>query len=242
MNKHYQQARDLVLRNNTDLLLIGGVSCIIYGGILAVKQTPKAVKLMEKNKDERTIDKVKKVAPLYMPSILLTGLGIAQIAYSRNITNNKIAAVATAYTVSETALKTYKRKVKEAVEPETYDNIQQEVASDILRNDPLHNKEVIISSKGDALIYDPMSGRYFKGSRDGVDRAVNILNKRMMTEMTMQLNDLYSELDIPIVKMGCELGWNIEREAIDIHYSSGIAEDGQPCLVLEYDVSPIYRR
>ena len=241
MNYHVENIKRLISRNSSDLLLVSGVACILGSGVLAVKQTPKAVRLLEKKKESSTIDKIKIAAPLYVPSVLLAGFGIAQIVCSRNISNNKIAAITTAYTVSETALRTYKEKVKEVVEPEKYERIKKEVASDILKGDPSGNKEVIISSKGEELIYDAMSGRYFRGSMEEVDRAVNILNKRLMTEMTINLNEFYSEINLPIVKVGCELGWSIEKELIDVHITSGITEDGRPCLVLDYDVVPLYR-
>lgn len=241
MNNRLKNVKDLLVRKNTDLLLFGGVTCIFGGGILAVRQTPKAVRIMDKNKEAKTMTKVKKVAPLYIPSVLLAGVGVAQIICSRNITNNKIAAITTAYTVSDTAFRTYKSKVKDIVDPEKVEKINNEVASDILRNDPVSNKEVIISDRGDTLIYDPMSGRYFMGSSNEVGRVVNMLNKRMMSEMEIQLNDLYIELNIPIIKIGCELGWRIDKEAIEMNISSSIAEDGRPCLVLEYDVIPLRR-
>jgi hypothetical protein len=239
MKSYAENVKKLVTRNTSDLLLVGGVTCILGGGLLAIKQTPKAVQLLEKKKEEKTIEKVKAVAPLYIPPIIFTGIGIAQIVCSRNITNNKIAAITTAYTVSETAFKTYKEKVKEIVEPETKEEIDRSYATEMLRKDPIGNKEVIVQSNGNSLIYDEMSGRYFKGNRDDIDRAVNVLNKKMMTDMTMLLNDFYNEIGLPVVKLGCEMGWDIDKGLIDINITSGIAENGEACLVLDYDVIPI---
>lgn len=236
MIPYYENARKLVSRNASDLLLLGGVGCILGGGLLAIRRTPKAIQILEKNKEESTIKKAKKVAPLYIPSVLLTGVGIAQIVGSRNITNNKIAAMATAYTVSETAFKTYREKVKEIIEPEQYDKIKKEVASDRMKKDPIGNKEVIMNVNGNVLIYDNMSGRYFKGNMDDIDKAVNMLNRRMMSEMTIQLNEFYSEIGLSPIKMGCELGWNIDNELIDVDITSTIADNGEPCLVIDYDV------
>lgn len=237
MNQYIKNAKHLLSRNASDLLLVGGVVSIIGAGALAVKQTPKAVEKMKK--EDTKIEKFKKVAPLYVPSVILTGLGIAQIVCSRNITNNKIAAMATAYTVSETAFKTYKEKVKDIVEPEKYEEIKREVAADKMRKDPVSNKEVIMTNNGNVLMYDNMSGRYLKSSMENVDRAVNTLNKRLMSDMTIQLNEFYLEIGLDIIKMGCEVGWDIEKEMIDVKYSSTIAENGEPCLVIDYDVIPL---
>ena len=241
MIPYLKTAQNLVSRNSSDLLLVGGVGCMIGGGVLAIMQTPKVMKLMERNKDKKTIEKVKIVAPIYIPSILLTGVGITQIVCSRNITNNRLAAVATAYTVSETAFKTFKDKVKDVVEPDKYEEIKREVANEKLRRDPLGNKEVVIMEKGDTLIYDNMSGRYFKSNINDIEKAANLLNKRMRSEMSIQLNDFYSEIGLSPVKVGCELGWIIDKEDIEVHVSSGIADNGEPCLVIDYEVTPLHR-
>lgn len=239
MNQYVKNMRNLVTRNASDLLLAGGVSCILGGGLLAIRQTPKAIRLLEKKKKETTIEKVKTVTPLYIPSILLTGLGVAQIVCSRNITNNKIAAMATAYTVSETAFKTYREKVKDIVEPEKYEEIKREVAAETIRQNPMGNKEIIMTNNGNVLILDSMSGRYFMGNMDDIERAVNLLNKKMMSEMTMQLNDLYSEIGLSPIKIGVNMGWSIDDSLIEIRFGSAIADNGDPCLVLDYDVMPI---
>lgn len=231
--------RHLISRNASDLLLAGGVSCIIGGGALAIRQTPKATKILEDNNEKDNITKIKAVAPLFIPAVGLTVLGITQIVCSRNITKNKIAAITTAYTVSETAYKTYRDKVKEMVEPERYEEIKREVATEKLRKDPLGSKEVIVQSESESLVYDSMSGRYFKSNINDIDKAVNYLNKQMRNDTTINLNDLYNEIGLPIVKIGVEMGWDIDKGYIEVRYDSGITEDGRPCIVLEYDVTPL---
>ena len=237
---YLKTARKLVSRNASDLLLVGGVSCILTGCVLAIRQTPKAIQIADRRKDEPAVEKFKVLAPLYVPSILLTCIGITQIVCSRNITNNKLAAVATAYTVSESAFRTYREKVRDIVEPEKYDEIRREVASEKLRKDPLGNKEVVMTDRGNVLIYDNMSGRYFKSNMDDIDRAANLINKRLRTDMTIQLNDFYIEIGLSAVKIGCELGWNIDKEDLDIKYSSTIADNDEPCLVMDYEVVPLH--
>lgn len=239
MKPYVKNAKRLVSRNASDLLLVGGVGCILGGGILAIRQTPKAVRLMEEKNNETKREKIKKVAPLYIPSILLTGTGIGQIICSRNITNNKIAAMATAYTVSETAFKTYKEKVKDLVKPEKYEEIKKEVTKEVLKKDPVSNKEVIVTQKNDVLIYDRLSGRYFKGNQDVIVSAANDLNKKMISDMYIQLNEFYSEIGLPTIKLGENLGWTIEHGYIDIYFDSDIADNGEPCLVIDYDVIPV---
>jgi hypothetical protein len=233
MIPYLKTAQNLLSRNASDLLLVGGVGCILAGGILAIRQTPKAVQISERMKDETKVEKIKTIAPLYIPSILLTSVGITQIVCSRNITNNKLAAVATAYTISESAFRTYKEKVRDIVEPEKYEEIKREYATERARRDPVSSKEVIIQSTGDDLIYDNSSGRYFKGSLNEIEKVVNTLNKRMRSDMTITLNEFYSEVGLPLIKTGEFIGWSIDKDDIEIYTSGGLADDGRPYILLE---------
>ena len=40
--------------------------------------------------------------------------------------------------------------------------------------------------------------------------------------------------------MGDELGWSIEDGLLDIDFGSQITDDGEPCIVLHYNISPKY--
>ena len=61
-----------------------------------------------------------------------------------------------------------------------------------------------------------------------------------MSEMYLSLNEFYYALGLRSTVLGNELGWNISDGLLDIHYSSQIADDGRPCLVLEYRIAPRY--
>ena len=54
----------------------------------------------------------------------------------------------------------------------------------------------------------------------------------------VSLNEFYSELGLSPIKMGDDLGWNIDDREIRVDFSSQLAEDGTPCLVIDFSVSP----
>ena len=63
----------------------------------------------------------------------------------------------------------------------------------------------------------------------------------MLSENYVSLNDFYDELGIGPTKLGDDLGWDIYKDGlIDIAFSSRLAEDGTPCLVMDYSVAPRY--
>ena len=233
MNTNVNKMRCFVKKSAPDLFLAGGVISILIAGGLAIKQTPKAMKILEKKKEEKNIEKVKAVAPLYIPSAVLTCIGVASIVCSRNMTNRKLAAMTTAYTMSETAYKTYRNKVKEMVDDDKYKDIEKEVVKETTSRNPVGSREVFIQPKGEVLMYDNSSGRYFKSSMNEVERAVNLLNKKMRSDMTIVLNEFYIEIGLPPIKLGEELGWDIDKGDIDFVTSTGLTEDQQPCIVIE---------
>ena len=54
------------------------------------------------------------------------------------------------------------------------------------------------------------------------------------------LNDFYYEIGLDNIKLGDELGWNIDDGYIDLSFSSQLASDGTPCLVIDYKIAPRY--
>ena len=85
-----------------------------------------------------------------------------------------------------------------------------------------------------------MFGRYFKSDIDIINRAMNKINREIVINMYASLNDFYAELGLSPVEMGYDLGWNIDDGTIEIEPSSQLADDGTPCLVIDYSVSPKY--
>ena len=58
--------------------------------------------------------------------------------------------------------------------------------------------------------------------------------------MYVSLNDFYDEIGLDFTKVGRELGWSVDEGLIEIHFSSQLADDGTPCLVVEYYTPPRY--
>ena len=105
---------------------------------------------------------------------------------------------------------------------------------------PAKESEIIFVGDGETLCYDVLSGRYFKSKIDKIKKAENDLNRRMRDEMYISLNDFYYEVGLEPIKLGDDLGWNIDNGYIDLRFSSQLATDGTPCLVIDYGYGPRY--
>ena len=51
-------------------------------------------------------------------------------------------------------------------------------------------------------------------------------------------NDFYRLIGLPGTTYGEEVGWRTDN-MMDLEYSSHLAEDGRPCLCIEYHVAPV---
>lgn len=233
-----------VKRRSPELLLGLGLFGMGTTVVMAVKATPKAMRLLEEQKQKTPDAKVpvkevvKATWKCYIPAAVTGVTSAACILGSHHISHKRGAVLATAYSLSQTALQEYQSKVIETVGEKKERSIRDDIAKDKLVQTPVTDKEVIVTKKGDTLCFDSISGRYFKSDMETIKRVENELNRRMRNEMFISLNDFYQEIGLDGIPLGYGLGWNIEQGYIDIFFSSQLAADGTPCLVIEHRVAP----
>lgn len=231
------------IKKHTPNMLTGiGIAGMIATTALAVKATPKALRLIEQKKeecDELTKTEIIKTAwKPYIPAVITGVMSITCIIGASSINHRRNVVLTTAYALSESALKEYREKVVETMGEKKDKTIKEAVAKDKMDKKPVKNSEVIITEKGNTLCFDTISGRYFKSDIDKIKKAVNDLNYQMRDEMYISLNEFYYEIGLDGIKMGDDFGWNINEGYIDLMFSSQLANDGTPCLVIDYGYNP----
>jgi hypothetical protein len=245
-------------KHSPEILTALGITGLLGAMVMAVKATPKALALIDrevserKGKDEGTtrIQDIPKTLPAkdvvaltwrcYVPSAVMSTVSIACLVGASAVNIKRNAALATAYTLSETALKEYKEKVVETIGEKREVQIRDEIAKDTIDKYPVTRQEVIVTNKGNTLFLDSVTGRYFESDIEKLKKAVNELNRRMRDEMYISLNDYYYEIGLPSVSIGNDLGWNIDRGYIDLEFSAQLTEDDRPCIVIGYGIAPRY--
>lgn len=256
--------RTALTKHSPEILTGIGITGMITTTVLAVRATPRAVELISDLKKEQlhsitqeqveelhkngevdlnpitAIDIVKATWKCYIPAAITGSLSVICLIGASSVNVRRNAALATAYTLSESALKEYQEKVVEQIGEKKEQAVRDAIAKDKLEQDPVTNREVIITEKGDTLCYDALSGRYFKSDIDKIKKAVNEINRNLLGDMYISLNDFYYELGLDNTKLGDELGWNVDNGLIDLNFSSQLASDGTPCLVINYQVAPKY--
>lgn len=248
--------RTLTRKHSPEILTGIGIAGMVTTVVMAVKATPRALQLIEDAGYEKgpeadssiemeftpltPVETVKTVWKCYIPAAIVGAVSIGCLigASSANVRRN--AALATAYALSESTLKEYQEKVIEEVGNKKEREVRDKVARDHVEKNPVSKTEVIVTEKGNTLCFDKLSGRYFRSDIDKLRKAENDLNRRMRDEMYISLNEFYWEIGLDGIKIGEDLGWNIDTGYIDLDFSSQLADDGSPCLVIDYRLAPRY--
>lgn len=241
-----RNVQDTMQKHSPEILTGLGIGGMITSTILAVRATPKALKLMEaKKKELKTTkltakDTVKTTWKCYIPAVATSVVSATCIIGASSVNLKRNAALATAYRLSEAALTEYKEKVIETIGEKKEQAIHDEMAKDKVERNPVSTSEVIITDKGDTLFYDILSGRYFKSDIEKIRAARNELNRQMLDDMYISVNEFYDAIGLPHTAQGYEFGWNITKGYIDLYFSAQMTEDERPCLAIEHRLPPTY--
>lgn len=236
-----------VLRQNSSKILRGlGLAGLLLVPIQAVRITPTAMRLLEEKKEQEdreeltVMETVRTAGKCYIPSVVLCGISLGLLGWSGTIDGRRNAAIVTAYSLSESALQEYQDKIVETFGEKKEQAVRDSIAKDKVDRNPVANNEVYLTHRGETLCYDVYSGRYFKTDIDKLRKAENEINRRMLSEGYISLNDFYEEIGLPCIKAGDDTGWNTDKGFLELKFSSQLADDNTPCLVISYKVSPEY--
>lgn len=247
VSKFFKNTQMAISKHSPEILTGIGVAGMITTTVLAVRATPKALKLIEeKKKAERkdnltAVDTVKATWKCYLPAAITGVTSIACVIGANSVHMKRNAALVTAYKISETALTEYREKVIETLGEKKEKTVREKIERDHVEQNPVSKSNVIVTNNGSTLCFDYYSSRYFESDIEHFKKAINQLNSVMLREEYVSLNDLYDELGLEHTGVGDSMGWNISKVGRDLirpSISSCIADDGRPCIVMSCDPAP----
>ena len=179
-----KKVKNSTIKHSPEILIGLGIAGMITSTIMAVKATPKALILIEDengisitkflNRLKRTafeecerverlepIDVIKVTWKCYIPAAVIGTVSAACLIGVSSVNLRRNAALATAYTLSESTLREYQKKVVETIGEKKEQTVRDAVAKETLEKEPVENKEVIITAKGDTLCFDIVYGAIF---------------------------------------------------------------------------------
>lgn len=257
LSKFILDARSAVSKHSPEILMGVGIAGMITTTVLAVKATPKALRLIEAAERDKydelhpdaavsekepltAVETVKAAWKPYIPALVTGVTSIGCLIGGNSIHARRNAALATAYQISTTALKEYRAKVVETIGEKKERVIHDKIAEDKLKEKPITKSDVIFTGKGETNCYDILSGRAFKSSRNKIEKAMNNLNYRMQggQEMCISLNEFYYAIGLDPIPIGDTIGWRIDKGLIDIYFASFLMDDDEPFMTIEFLVPP----
>ena len=225
-----------------------GIASMFSAIIFSIHATPKAQKAVEKKKKE--LDKEKLTIPelagvvwkYYIPTALSFGAGAACILGSDTLAKKRTAALAAAYSITETALTEYKNKAVKLLGDRKEKEIFDKISEDEIKKDPPKSNEIVFVTKDGILFREPSTKRYFRSTSEKVRRAENELNRDMRSAMFISLNDVYYALGLemtdPIMD---DIGWHIDYDPIEFVITPVAIGDEEVCWAIQYRYEPKHK-
>lgn len=258
-----KKIQKVLTRKSPEILTGIGIAGMITTTVLAVKATPKALRLIDEAEHKKAVawnnenpdydngadrikltktETVKTAWKPYIPAVVTGVCSVACVIGANSVHLRRNAALATAYQLSTTAFNEYKEKVVETIGEKKEKVVRQNIAKDKVENNPVSKTEVFVTGNGTSLFYDPLSGRYFESDMNKVEKAVNNLNWSMNNgnEPYISLTQLYDELGLSHTGVSDNIGWKVEDGNIELAVSAQVSDDGCPCIVMDFLRAPEY--
>ena len=259
LTKIANSVRTTLVKHSPEILTGIGITGMLTTVVLAVRATPMALVRISQAEDDKfnaqvdagkdpetvndkltALETIKATWKCYIPAAVTGTMSTVCLIGASSVSAKRNAALTTAYTLADAALKDYQEKTVETIGEKKEQAIRDAIAKDKLEKDPVTEKEVIITGSGTTRCYDSISGRYFESDVQTIRTAESSINRRLIHEMYISLNEFYWELGLEGTEIGDQLGWNIDNPIELGPFSSQVSKDGVPCLVINYRISPKY--
>lgn len=231
-----------IKRNSSTILSVAGVIGVVATTVVAIKATPKALKVLEEAREEKgedlTVIEVAVVAaPVYIPTVVIGAASIICILGANTLSKKNQASLVSAYALVDTSFKEYKAKVKELYGNDADEEVRTELAKDQYEKQDIPAREAI----NENLFYDQFSKRYFRATNETVLRAEYEMNRALNECGGATLNDYYELVGLDPVDYGEYLGWS-SAQMYEMYWESWLyfnhtkttMDDGTTCWIIEF--------
>lgn len=247
-------------KHSSTILTFIGAAGVVATSVLAVKATPKALKLIEDERQRRedskiifdndglsiervivpdltTLEKVKLAWKPYIPAVI-TGVSTIVCIFGANYLNRRTqASLMSAYALLDSTYKEYREKTKELY-PEDTTNFEHEIIRSKFNPDMELDEDK-------ELFYDFQAMRYFQSTMEEVQNAEYVLNKKLAMDGFACLNDFYEILGEKPIPYGYQLGWSTITSdksygdnALKFDYDKAEIVEGLECNIITITYPP----
>ena len=197
----------LFAKSNSSSILTGfAITGVVTTGIFAGKASIKAEKVLEGLSEEELDrkEKLKRVAPIFMPAIISGAATIFCICATHSIDTQKQMALMSAYSLSEHAMKS----MEDTLSDKKLKQVKETIFEEDVKKNPPKQEEMYNTGKGKTKFRDGIFGGDFIADIEYVKSVFNKYNKMLNDGDIVYVNDLRWDLGLPQTEMGSILGWD----------------------------------
>lgn len=242
-------ARKAAADQTPAILTALGVSGLLATTVMAAKASWKAADVIhddiqrkkeEAEPDERVFvsnrENFDLVWKLYVPAVGTGVITAACIIGANRVSSSRSAAMAAAYAVSQETFREYKDKVLEKLGNKKSSDIRDSIAQDYVDKNP--PAQIFIMNKGEIMVCDKYSGRYFLSTLEELKKAENDTNYQILGDNYASLTDYYNRIGLDAILESSEIGWNTDMK-LEVEYGYASTANGTPCLTLTFHTMPV---
>lgn len=242
LNTFLNNGAKLFQRNSPEILSAFGVVGIGATAYLTAKASFTAARMIDEEESangtaetstERFKERTKLVWKLYIPAAISGGVSAFCIVNANHVSGKRIAAAASAYSMTERAFSDYREKVVEQIGKNKEQKIRDEIVQKKIEDTP--PKNVVVLGNGHVLCCELYTGRYFKSDMETLKKAQNEINYKVNNELYVRLDEFYDLIGLEQTSMSTSFGWDSEKGHLELEFCPVFAEGGEPCLAFEYN-------
>lgn len=237
-------------RLSPTILTAFGIVGVVGTTVMAVRATPKALRLIKAKKDELDTDELTPAELIqatwrcYIPSVLVGVSTITCIIGIGVMDRRNQAALTSAYAMLNESYKQYRQAAKRVYGEDADSKIHAEMAKDAMVADncwgyQVYNMDMDPESE-QLLFYDLASKKYFNTTMAAVLNAQYHVNRNLAIRGDCSLNEYLSFLGVEGIDGGDRIGWDIsymveEMDSywLDFDNHKTTLEDGLECIVID---------
>lgn len=203
---------------------------VIGVGVTTAQSTVKAVKILERVKDEKedsteltTKEKFQLLAPSYIPPAIIALVTISCIMGAHVLNKKQQTAIIGAYTALNKTYKDYAKKVREKYGDEADLEIKKEIIKEEFDQDMVINEGKYDDSQ---LFYDEYTSAYFEASLNRVLEAERQFNNAIKEFGCVNVGFLYDLIDVDnLYYMDYMLDAPVTNQVLFEHHKAYINDD-----------------
>ena len=235
------------------ITMIVSIAGVIATTVLASKAGAKAEnllkELMDENPEPTTLEKVKKVAPAYIPTAVTGALTIGSIIATTVLNTRSQASLTSSYALLNSGYHRYREHVKKIfgddADQKVIDSIVKSECHDVALSSTTcfgHDTLDFDTDEDTKLFYDSYSERYFESTIGKVLQAEYHLNRNYVQGGGASINEFYDFLGLASIPDGDLLGWDFDGGLVWIdfnHRTVKLEDNGNlECNIIDFVFSP----